>query len=340
VLQILILAVLLTFLAIAALWIALLFRRAGGRRSAGLKRSGAREILESIRRFRQTGDRAALVDAVARLDAAVLLELVPRALAELRGDERDAFETALARRRFAQHLRTRFERFDESRRILACELLAVLGGERSVGFLFAAMRDASFRVRIAAAVALAQRAALTDLRAALADLGKRGRRSARLVQMFHQLLPGAQREVEAIAADVSQDPFVRVSALRALAARSGLDEEILLRLSQDPSPVVAVAVGALAIDYRYPAAPLVLERMLASRSPAVRREAAARAQALQSSALAPRLQDALRDRDFAVASAAARAIVAARRSPAERPLLLQPPPPQSQAASADAFLDK
>lgn len=338
-LEVLILAVFLTFIAAASVWTGIVLLRAAGRERARRRKAAEAALLGGIRGYRADGDRAKLAEAVGRVDAALLFEMLPRALSVLRGDERDALETALARRRFGSYLRRRFRGFDETRRILACELLAALGGERSVERLEAALRDPAFRVRIAAAIALARRGALGDVPAAVAALGRRGRRSSRMVQMFAHLLPAQQGEIGAVAEDRREDPYVRVSALRALAAKASLDEAVLLRLAADPSPVVAMAVAALAVDYHYPAAPAILERMLASPSAAVRREAAARSHALQSRTLARPLQAALGDRDSSVVSAAARAIHARRRPPAE-PLLLPSPSVPVQTAPARAAFSK
>ena len=323
-LAIVVLAVLLTFVAAVGLWMALFCLREAGRRRSGRGALAASALLNGIHDFRRTGDRKAFADAVAVLDPGLLLDLVPRALSELAAFERDAFETALARRRFARHLRTHFRRFDETRRILACELLAVLGGERSTAFLLGALRDRAYRVRIAAAIGLSRRSALADLGEVVGVLGKRARRSTRLVQMFAHSLPERRLEVAAVAGDSAQDPFVRVSALKALAAGGVFEEALALRLSRDASAVVIMAVGALSVDYRYACAPLILERMLASPSPAVRREAAARSRGMGNEPLAVRLNDALGDRDPSVVSAAARALVAAKGAHSDSPLLCRP----------------
>lgn len=267
-----------------------------------------------------------MVDAVAAADTAVLFAVIPRVLADLKGVERDAFETALARRGFGGYLRAKFHRFDETKKVLACELLAALGGERSVAFLSTATSDPSFRVRIAAAIALAERGEVADVAACISGLGKKARRSSRMVQMLSNLLPGREAEVRAFAEDSAHDPFVRVSALRALAAKGGCDDDLLLRLSGDVSPVVVAAVGSLSVEYRYRSAPNILERMLSSRSPAVRREAALCSQNLGGFTLASSLKRALRDRDPLVASAVSRALVAGIPKPAGLP-------PQGKSAS-------
>jgi HEAT repeat protein len=126
--------------------------------------------------------------------------------------------------------------------------------------------------------------------------------------MFAHLLPSRETEVRSIAEDATQDAFVRVSALRALVSKGGCDEDYLLRLSEDSSPVVMTAVGALSVDYRYAAAPFILERMLSHASPAVRREAALRARGLNGGALRRSLRNSLHDRDPLVVSAVARAL--------------------------------
>jgi hypothetical protein len=106
---------------------------------------------------------------------------------------------------------------------------------------------------------------------------------------------------------------LRVSALRALASRGACEDDLLLRLSGDHSPVVVTAVGALSVEYRYAAAPAVLERMLANRSPAVRREAALRSQGLKERSLRGLLRTSLHDRDPMVVSAVARTLFANAR---------------------------
>jgi hypothetical protein len=96
----------------------------------------------------------------------------------------------------------------------------VLGGEQSVAFLKKEMADRAYRVRVAAAIALAQRGELGELSTTVAALGKRARRSLRLVQMFAHILPVREADVRQFAQDTGQDAFVRVAALRALAAKA------------------------------------------------------------------------------------------------------------------------
>jgi hypothetical protein len=287
VLKILLLAVLLTFVAVVALAAALFFVRAARRNRRQRRASGEGDVADAIRSFRRTGDSAGLADALSSIAVPALFAAIPRTLGELNSREREAFESALARRRFAPYLRENFRSFDETKRVLACELLAVLGGERSVVFLRKAVRDPAYRVRVAALIALAQRGEIGGLAACVASLNQRTRRSARLVQMFAHLLPEREAEVQSVAEDAAQDPFVRVYALRALASAGGCDDDLLLRLSGDASPVVVTAVGALSVEYRYAAAPAVLERMLTNPSPAVRREAALRSQGLGGATLQP-----------------------------------------------------
>jgi HEAT repeat protein len=330
---------LLTFIAVVALAAALLAVRSS-RRSRGERRvSGAGDVADAIRAFRRSGDTAALADALSTVSVSVLLAVIPRTLGELNCREREAFETALARRRFAAYLRENFRGFDETKRVLACELLAVLGGERSVAFLKERMADRAYRVRVAAAIALAQRGELGELSATIAALGKRARRSLRLVQMFAHILPVREADVREFAQTTGEDAFVRVAALRALAAKAGCDDELLLRLSGDASPVVVTAVGALAVEYRFAAAPAVLERMLSSRSPAVRRDAALRAFGMANAELGRSLRNSLQDPDAMVVSAAARTLFAGKRSrPA--PAIAAPVPVLFLAAAVDATCDR
>jgi hypothetical protein len=138
--------------------------------------------------------------------------------------------------------------------------------------------------------------------------------------MFAHLLPEREAEVQSVAEDAAQDPFVRVYALRALASAGGCDDDLLLRLSGDASPVVVTAVGALSVEYRYAAAPAVLERMLTNPSPAVRREAALRSQGLGGATLQGSLRNSLHDRDSMVVSAAARTLFANERGAIASPV--------------------
>jgi hypothetical protein len=153
--------------------------------------------------------------------------------------------------------------------------------------------------------------------------------------MFVHLLPNREGEVRSIAEDETQDPFVRISALRALASQGACEDDLLLRLTGDDSPVVVTAVGALSVEYRYAAAPAVLERMLANPSPAVRREAALRSQGLLGKTLRGSLRNSLHDRDAMVVSAVARTLFADRRGPpASFIQATSPSPPKIVAADA------
>jgi hypothetical protein len=108
VLELVLLAVLLTFIAVVALAAALLAVRSARRSRSERRVWEVGDVADAIRAFRRSGDTAALADALSTVSVSVLLAVIPRTLGELNCREREAFETALARRRFAAYLRENF----------------------------------------------------------------------------------------------------------------------------------------------------------------------------------------------------------------------------------------
>jgi HEAT repeat protein len=237
----------------------------------------------------------------------------------------------------AQFISSRMASANEGKRLLYCELLAMLGSERSVETLWQAVGDRSPAVRIAAAISLAARGEVANLGALIEKLGRRARRSARLTILFDQLVPERTAEVRAVARDETLAPRVRLSAFQALIASSESEYRALVpEMARDRSPAIAAIASRMLIDGPHPeAAPLIAE-LLGHRDARVRREAAEAAARLGSARPTLELRHALKDRDALVHAAAARSLVHFAQGTAPRggSQLARPAPTPALAAPA------
>ena len=298
------------FCAGVGMWLCLLAVRAGKIAFGGNRRRHRQMILTALDRYRAGRDRARLIEELRNADPSALVEVAARVLPLLTGDERKAFETALARRRVAQFIARKMGRASEAKRILYCELLGILGSERSLGTLWGALRDRSPAVRISAAISLAARGEPFDLKEFLARLGTDARRSSRLTYFFDRLLAERAADVRSVARDARIQPRVRISAYVALI---GLGEaaylELVPEMASDPSPLLAATAARLLVERPHPAAAALIGRLLTSDSVRVRREATESAARLGDSRLQPALRRRLQDRDALVQAVAARSMV-------------------------------
>ena len=299
----------LLFCAGVGMWLCLLAVRAAKVTLGRRRRRRRAAILAAITRFRIDRDAPRLAGELRQADPAALIELASRLLPLLTSAEREAFETALARRRLAEFMTRGMRQANEGRRLLYCELLGALGGERSIETLWTAIGDRSPAVRIAAAISLAARREVSDIGALLARLGGEARRSARLTYLFDHLVRDRAAEIRGIAGDGAIEPRVRICAYLALI---GVDEadylELVPQMAADPAPEVAAAAVRQLLERPHPQAGPLIAGLLASDSMRVRREASECAAWLGDSGLAPALRIALRDRDPLVHAAAARSL--------------------------------
>ena len=298
------------FCAGVGMWLCLLAVRATKVALGQRRRRYRNAILAAITRFRMKPEPERLVEELRQADPAALIEIASRLLPLFSAKEREVFETALARSRLALFMRGRIGGANEAKRLLYCELLGVLGSERASGTLKKAMDDPSPAVRIAAAISLAARGEIVNVRALLARLGTDARRSARLTYLFEELLVERLEDVRSIAGDLKLEPRVRISASVAL-SRLGEAEyrDRVGRMVADPSPPVAAAAARLLLEGPHPDAAPLIAKLLASNSTMVRREASECAARLQDVGLAPALRRVLRDRDPVIHAAAARSLV-------------------------------
>ncbi|HEX9932472.1 MAG TPA: HEAT repeat domain-containing protein [Allosphingosinicella sp.] len=298
------------FCAGIAMWLCLLGVRAAKLLHAERRARQRQGILAAMTRFRMAGDPRRLVDGLRQAEPAALIQIASRLLPLFTRAEREAFEEALARRRVARFIAERIARADEAKRTLYCELLGVLGSERSIPTLQHALSDRSPAVRIAAAISLAQRGEVDDVRELVARIGPAARRSSRLTYLFDALLAAHGDEVRAIASDPSIEPRVRISAFVALTGVSEADHRALLPdMAADPSPSVAAASARLLAERPHPDAGPLIARLIESPYPSVRREAAEAASQLGDTGLRPALRRVLGDRDPLVQASAARSLV-------------------------------
>lgn len=307
------------FCAGVGMWLCLLAVRAMKVALANRRRHHRHFILAAMTRFRMSPDRLRLVDELRRADPRALIDIASRLLPLFTEAEREAFETALARRRLAEFMSARIGSANEAKRLLYCELLGVLGSERSLRTLWQALGDRSPAVRIAAAISLAVRGEVAEIGDVLGRIGRDARRSARLTYFFDALVPERAAEVRAIATDTAFEPRVRISAFVALAAVSEANyRQLVPVMAADAAPQVAAAAARLLLEGPHPEAARLLARLLASRFPQVRREASDAAARLGDQQVAPALRRALRDRDPLVHATAARSLVrlAQERAPA------------------------
>jgi HEAT repeat protein len=298
------------FCAGVAMWLCLLGVRAAKLLHAERRARQRQAILAAVTRSRMDADPRRLADGLRRAEPAALIQIASRVLPLFTRVEREAFEEALARRRTAFFIAERIARADEAKRMLYCELLGVLGSERSIPTLQHALSDRSPAVRIAAAISLAARGEVAAVPELLERLGPAARRSSRLVYLFDRLLAAHGDEVRAIAGDQSLEPRVRISAFVALTGVSEADYRALLpQMAADPSPAVAAASARLLVERPHPDAAPLVARLMESPSPAVRREAAEAAAQLGDTGLKPALRRVLGDRDPLVQACAARSLV-------------------------------
>jgi len=297
------------FCAGVLMWLGLLAVRAAHLAVAARQRRHRHLILGALARFRVDRDGAAMADALHRAHPAALIDIASRVLQLFTPAESQAYRAVLERRRVAAFIRRRMGRAHEAHRLLYCEMLATLGDEASIAVLRRAVSDRSAAVRVTAAIGLAATGQLLDLRAALARLGAKARRSARLAIMFEQLLPERREDVADIARDDRLEPRVRLSAFVAL---TGIDESAYRgfteEMAQDRAPAIAASAARSLGDGRHPMAGTLLERLLASPSITVRRQATDAAARLGDGALMPALRLMLRDRDPIVHATAARSM--------------------------------
>ena len=309
-LEFMLLVAALFFCAGVGMWLCLLAVRAAKILLGRRRRRNRYAVLAAMTQFRMDQDRGRLIDALRRADATALIEIASRLLPLFTPGEREAFETALARRRMARFMSKRMPVVNEGKRLLFCELLGALGSERSLKTLWDAVGDRSPAVRIAAAISLAARGEVSDLRALLDRLGVDARRSARLTYLFDRLLPGRAAEVHAVAGDPTLEPRVRISAYLSLISVSEADYRALVpAMATDPSPWIAAAAARLLLQGPHPDAYRLVGDLLASGSLMVRREATEAAARLGDRRLTPALRHALGDRDPLVHAAAARSMV-------------------------------
>jgi hypothetical protein len=283
----------------AIVWFALIAARAG--RLAMLRRSRTGQVAaaHALVRFESDGDADALAQAWRRVRLGALASFAARTLPMLDEPQREAVRAALRRSGFEARTARAFSAAGEGVRLLYCELLAETGGETGLGALDRALRDRAPAVRIAAAIALAQRQAAPALDALLATLGEAAFASSRLAILFELLLPREERAIVAVAADEDAAARLRLSALHALSlAGRRVHQPLLEALAEDPQPPIAAEVARSLHQ-----APAVTERLLLHSAPEVRREAARAA-----GRDGPALRRSLGDRDATVASAAARSI--------------------------------
>ena len=267
-----------------------------------------RRVLAAITGFRSDRDAGRLVRELRQADPAALIEMASRLLPLLTSAEHEAFETALARRRLAQFMTRKMARANEARRLLYCELLGMLGGERSIETLWAAVDDRSPAVRIAARSAW-RRGGRRRCRVLLASSAPNARRSARLTYRFDHLVRERAADIREIAADREIEPRVRICAYLALTGVNETDYlELVPQMAADPVPEIAAAAVRQLLERPHPQARPLIAGLLASDSTRVRREATECASWLGDAGLAPALRIALRDGDPLVHAAAARSL--------------------------------
>lgn len=297
-----------------AMWIALVAAR-WLRHRASVRRRAARVTAGlAIAEFCGDGNVDALSRKLARLPADDVIAVTGRALPALARRDREAVGSALAGCGISGRVRRSLKRPDESKRVLHCELMAVIGDDDALAVLRAALRDRAATVRIAAAIALVQVGEPLPLGELLTRLGRAARESSRLVLLLEKLVPDCETEIIDLVTNHRAEPRLRVSALQALElAGAPAHGALLVRLAQDPSaPVAAAATSGLAREGGARSASVLIS-MLTHPAPEVRRQAAAALGGSGFTAALPALLRLTGDSHPPVAAAAARSAWLLRR---------------------------
>lgn len=291
-----------------AMWIALVLARWLRHRSTvrrGRRRPAAGLALAE---FCADGDIERLGGKLAHLPLEDVVAVAGRALPSLSRIDRAAVGAALASLGIVGTIIRRFARSDENRRILYCELLGTIGGDRAAVALHAALKDRAPNVRIAAAIALVELGQAPAVAQLLTILGRAARGSARLVYLFEKLVVRCEAEIVRLATANSWEPRLRISALQALELASPITHRtLLLQPVHEPSEVAVEVARALARK-RGVEAGTALTALLFHSAPAVRREAAAAIGTATFGTAHPALVRLTSDPDAAVAAAAARSL--------------------------------
>lgn len=320
-------ATLFFILSAAGMWVWVICRRALKARpeesSAGGMAAGASWLLWS-----ETGNVAQLDAELAALNPRTRFETASRVLLLVGGAEREFILSALRRAGFDIYLERHFRRADEGQRLLCCEILGSMTGSRSFRILRKALKDRAPAVRLGAAISLARRGELPPVAETLRKLGPAARGSARLVQLFEELLPGRRQEIIDLAAG-PYEPQVRISALQALALvwDPGLIP-LLEKIVKGAPPSVAAALARLIGERAEPGGIEILTQLLESDSAIVRRAAAESAGLVADARFAEALAALLDDEDDLVRYSAARALhrISVSNAPALAPAPYTPAP--------------
>jgi HEAT repeat protein len=312
-----------------AMWIALVIARGLRHASSRRRRERYPSAGIAIAEFCGDGDVDALAAKLGKLAPDDVVEVAGRALPFLAEVNRRAVGAALERCGIGRHIRRRFDKANEHRRILYCELLAVIGGADATAVLGKATGNAQPAVRLAAAIALADHGRRLPLRELLERLGREARRSSRLVLLFAKLLPHQEDEIGALVLDRDAEDRLRLSALHALEMEDAPSHrEFLFALEEESSPALAAAAARGLTSQTDTRAGDTLIRLLAHPAPEVRREAAVAIGRARLLAGRQALVAVTGDASPMVAGAAARSLWLLERERAPRPV--------SQADELDA----
>ncbi|MCX8568370.1 HEAT repeat domain-containing protein [Aminobacter sp. MET-1] len=293
-----------------AVMVFLVLRRVIFQRRVDRDAAARRKLLKVLIQFSQTRDRDLLKAAVLETPAHVALDAGFEFLSLLRGDEHADVIAAFVECGLPERARRRLVKGNEAERIHSTEMLAAFGGDETVAALLATLdRDRSREVRIAAAIALSDLAALPLLDVTLARIGVAGQRSRRLIELFRRFPSPRFGELKDYAADVEAVPFVRSAAIEAL-AQSGdpVFADFFGELAlHGPPEVAAAAVRGLGKIGLPSTAAIVVEAMSSS-DWAVRSDAAEAAGRLGLAHLVDPLANLLDDEEWTVRYAAAKAL--------------------------------
>jgi HEAT repeat protein len=267
------------------------------------------ELMTSLIRFSEDGDRQSLMAVLEEIPDAIVADSGFEFLSLLRGGERHRIEQVFAETGLPDFVRRRLRKGNEAERIHSAEILTAFPGTASVDALLDALGDRSREARIAAAISLNALGALPPLQTVLERIGPKGLRSRRLIDLFESLPADRGDELLGNALKADGTPFVRAAAIEALSL-SG-DYRFLSameRLARDPSPEVAAAALRAIGRFGHPTASETVLAALGSTDWEVRKEAAEAAGRIGIAEAVEPLTSLLGDGEWAVRYAAGKSL--------------------------------